>query len=229
MGLETTDTIAGLDSSSPLPSDVRRQGDDHLRLIKGVLKNIFPGSSGIGFDTVIQTTEQELNYLAGAKSNIQTQIDQITGEVEGSAGDLTAPTGTRLLFHQNVLPPGWVVDSNFHHRNVITSNTSGGEIAGTDDPLTWTHQHGTQDHTLTGGQIPGHVHPVWGHDAGAGGRLTWRAEEVVHQVFHPDDVGVGMDNGYTGYSGSSLPHNHGNTLSVTWTPRVTSVKIGIKT
>jgi hypothetical protein len=231
MGLESSDTIAGLDSSFPLSSDVRRNGDDHLRLIKNVLKKSFPGESGVGFSTVIQATEQEINYLVGVRSGIQAQIDGLTGDVEGSVGDLRAPVGTRLLFHQSVMPPGWVADLNFHHRNVITSSNSGGEIAGTDNPLTWTHQHGTQAHALNTGEIPGHIHAMWSHNAGAGGTLTWDSGEVVQASFHPTDVDNpgSYDNGYSGYSGGGLPHEHGNTLSATWTPLVTSVMIGVKT
>lgn len=44
MGLESATYIDDLDSSNPTSSDQRKQGDDHLRLIKSVLKNTFPNA-----------------------------------------------------------------------------------------------------------------------------------------------------------------------------------------
>ena len=38
MGLEIATRIADLDAAWPLGTDPRSQGDDHLRLIKGVMK-----------------------------------------------------------------------------------------------------------------------------------------------------------------------------------------------
>jgi hypothetical protein len=65
MGLETTSSIAGLNASWPLGGDDRRDGDNHIRQIKSVLKTIFPGSGGSGFSTPIIATETEINYISG--------------------------------------------------------------------------------------------------------------------------------------------------------------------
>lgn len=75
MGLETTNTIAGLVSSNPATSDPVYNGPNHFWLVKAVLKNIFPGAGGVGFATPITATEAELNYSSGLSSNIQDQID----------------------------------------------------------------------------------------------------------------------------------------------------------
>ena len=48
MGLENSSTIAGLNAAWPLPTDVKSQGDDHLRLLKSVLQAQFPGIYGSG-------------------------------------------------------------------------------------------------------------------------------------------------------------------------------------
>src|SRR5215471_19777326 len=45
MGLETGTYISDLVPTNPPSSDKRKQGDDHLRLIKSVLQNTFPGAS----------------------------------------------------------------------------------------------------------------------------------------------------------------------------------------
>lgn len=44
MGLESSTYIQGLTESWPPTADLKSQGDDHLRLIKGVLKNTFPSA-----------------------------------------------------------------------------------------------------------------------------------------------------------------------------------------
>lgn len=44
MGLESATYINDLTATNPVSSDKRKQGDDHLRLIKTVLKNTFPNA-----------------------------------------------------------------------------------------------------------------------------------------------------------------------------------------
>ena len=46
MGLETGTLIPDFNSSWPLGSDDVSQGDDHIRLIKSILQNVFPGNTG---------------------------------------------------------------------------------------------------------------------------------------------------------------------------------------
>jgi hypothetical protein len=81
MGLETATYIADLNSSNPTPEDLRRQGDDHLRLIKSVLQNTFPNA-----DAQVLATAAELGYLTGVTSNIQEQLD---AKLEEADLDLT--------------------------------------------------------------------------------------------------------------------------------------------
>jgi microcystin-dependent protein len=45
MGLETSTFINGLSASWPTSGELKSQGDDHIRLIKGVLQNTFPNAS----------------------------------------------------------------------------------------------------------------------------------------------------------------------------------------
>lgn len=75
MGLEVSTNIAGLVTTNPAMTDPVYDGPRHFWLIKSVLKNIFPGSGGQGFAIPIVSTEAELNYLQGATSNIQDQLD----------------------------------------------------------------------------------------------------------------------------------------------------------
>ena len=62
MGLESATYISELDSANPLATDPISQGDDHLRLIKAVLKNQFSGLSGT---TAVTADGAEMNLLDG--------------------------------------------------------------------------------------------------------------------------------------------------------------------
>ena len=74
MPLEITDTIEGLVSSNPIGIDSTTEGNDHMQLLKIVLKNIFPGAGGQGWAIPVTSTEEELNFSLGLTSNIQAQI-----------------------------------------------------------------------------------------------------------------------------------------------------------
>jgi microcystin-dependent protein len=59
MGLETTTYIDGLVSTNPTGSDVKSQGDDHIRLIKAALKATFPN-----INAAVTSTPATLNAPA---------------------------------------------------------------------------------------------------------------------------------------------------------------------
>jgi len=82
MGLETGTFIDDLIVTNPLSTDKRRFGDDHLRLIKKVLKNSFPTIDG----AVVPSLE-EINFLDGVTSAVQAQIDAKVdpGDIANSA------------------------------------------------------------------------------------------------------------------------------------------------
>lgn len=82
MPLETGSSIQSLDSSWPLGGDRTNRGDDHIRLVKSVLKAQFPGSSGQGFASPILATEEQINFLVGLTSNVQTQLNDLTQKIQ---------------------------------------------------------------------------------------------------------------------------------------------------
>ena len=81
--LESTDVFSGLDETSPRAGEDVNKGDDHIRLIKKCEKNIWPGAGGQGLSKPITVTEDELISLTGVTSNLQTQINALSG---GSSG-----------------------------------------------------------------------------------------------------------------------------------------------
>lgn len=136
MALETAVYIDGLVSSNPAATDGLGQADDHIRLIKSTITTTFAEIAGPVtanqdelniLDGALVTTD-EVNYLSGVTSAIQTQLDDkapladptFTGAV--NAGDKIVlgsweiwDSGTYLYFKygtNNVFR----MDSNGHFR-----------------------------------------------------------------------------------------------------------------
>ena len=116
MGLETTTTIDGLNSSWPVTADSRIQGDDHIRQIKQVLKSTFPGTTGNGFSVPIAATETELNYVDGVTGPIQEQLD--------AKAPLASPTFTGVPIVPNATVgtnSGQIASTNFVHTQIAAT------------------------------------------------------------------------------------------------------------
>lgn len=167
MPLESGTTIAELDALNPTGLDNISQGDDHLRLIKNVLKQQFPGEAGQGFAIPITATETEINFLENMRSNVQDQID---GLAAGAVTNLFAPEGTHMLFYDEVPPVGWTI-VKLRGMLVGVTNEEVDELIGTPlggtqggdpdaDPvnLNLQHKHATKGHQLVISEMPSHSH-----------------------------------------------------------------------
>lgn len=73
MPIETASYINGLDPTYPNEDDSTAQGDDHLRLLKAVLKNTFPALSA-----AVTATAAELNVLDGITATTA-ELNKLTG------------------------------------------------------------------------------------------------------------------------------------------------------
>jgi len=240
MPLEDGTTISALDRSFPLPDDPVHQGDDHITLIKKVLKAQFPGANGQGFAVPITATEEEINNLDGLDFNILDGFKFI-GSVFGNA--LTAPEGTILLFAQATVPAGWAQVTNASNcmlRHV--TDDSGGTFAGEDSPIefNWQHTHETSEHKLVNNELPSHSHAMfsgradnnapgvgvyqytagWWDNGSSGQNYTMKAS--------PNNVAPTV--GAVSLTGKNIPHNHGPTgqNGQIWKPRYLNVIKGRK-
>lgn len=79
MSLESATYISDLVSTNPTATDVKSDGDNHIRLVKAAVKATFPNVTG-----AVTPTHTELNYVDGVTSAIQTQIDT-KGAITGQA------------------------------------------------------------------------------------------------------------------------------------------------
>ena len=138
MGLETATYITGLVETNPLANDFIREADDHMRLIKSVLKNTFPNANA-----PINATPAELNLLVGqtgfpgvAGVNQQVQFNS-SGNFAGSSNltfDGTTLSAGALSVAGAFVAGNYTFDTNQivgagQDNFVLTYNNGSGEIS----------------------------------------------------------------------------------------------------
>ncbi len=81
MGLEVATDIDGLVTTNPPSSDDKRQGDDHLRLIKTVLKNNFKNTSGRSLYFPTASSKSASFVVASTDKNVLFLCDTTAGTI----------------------------------------------------------------------------------------------------------------------------------------------------
>jgi len=205
MGLETGSTISSFITSNPTSSDPVNQGDDHLRLIKSVLKAQFPSAAGNGFATAITATEAEINALHGLTN-------------------FYFASGTRMPFAQAAAPTGWTQDTsdNATNRMLRVVNTAGNGVGGSSSPIL-NNVVSSHTHTFTGNAMGAHSHS----DAGHQHTQLWKASTGGTTAGgDPNSVGntsVATGVGYANIQGASAGTPSGsisaNGSASDWKPR----------
>jgi len=227
--LEDGTTIESLDRSYPLPGDVVSQGDDHLRLIKKVLKAQFPGEGGQGFSKPITATEDEINNLEGLSANIMDILQFIGGTVTNA---LFAPEGTVMMFAQPSPPGGWRQRTSRHDYMLrVVSDATGGGIGGTDSPTTvdLKHSHTTAEMVLSMGQLP----PL---DANLILSVSSSTQSDNHSNINSVARGSGSSSSVTStpigvvFDGKNAAHGHGptGTFDKQWKPKYLNIIQAVK-
>jgi len=105
MGLETGNFISALVKTNPLSSDDVSEGDDHLQLIKKILKQTFPaGTDNVGVDQIAQ--------ILVAKATEPTIDTSASGHAVRAMGllwlDTSAGAGNAVLKMRNQANNDWV-------------------------------------------------------------------------------------------------------------------------
>lgn len=213
MPLETGDYISDLDDNYPLGGDPISQGDNHINLIKKVLKTTFPGALGNGYDSVITATEAELNYLGGVTFNVAAKISTIEGNIATLQATLPAPTGTRMAFHQAAAPTGWVQDTTYNDYMLRVINTAGGGAGGTDSPI-------------LNDKVPSHTHTFSASTSTDGAHSHSYTAPANYVASNGDRFAITVASGTGATTSSAGSHNHsvsgttaGNPSSSNWAPK----------
>jgi len=225
MPIETGSNIVDLDAIWPLGGDFVLEGDDHLRLIKFVLKAQFPGVGGQGFSKTITATEDEINYLAGLTGNVQDQIDAIIAD-----DAFVAPSGTSMPFYMATPPVGWTQDASNNDAMLRVVDTAGGGAGGTDSPISldWSHLHTTDAFALLETHMPSHNHQH-GYDSKIN-EGTQQAGAIKYGAVGRDGNASGIAWCTSNSKGGGTAHEHGDTNSQggVFTPKYIEIIIAVK-
>lgn len=154
MTVETASYISQFDTTLPTASDPKSEGDNHLRLVKSVLKTQFPN-----FGTAAMTASHtELNYMVGVTSSVQNQLnaralkagDTYTGAHNFTgASSVTGPTPTTGDSSTKLATTAFVAATAF--TAALPAQTgNAGKILNTDGTTaTWTNTF-TTSKSITG-------------------------------------------------------------------------------
>lgn len=115
MPLESASFINQLVQTNPVSADPVSQGDDHIRLIKAVLKTTFPN-----LNAAVTASPAELNKLDGTSVTTAdlNKLNQVTataaelnklGGFTGSTEDLNRISGASASSGPGVIPPGGII------------------------------------------------------------------------------------------------------------------------
>ncbi|MGK0419177.1 MAG: hypothetical protein ACJARV_000058 [Candidatus Pseudothioglobus sp.] len=170
MGLETATTISGLNASWPLGTDPVAQGDNHIQLIKDVLKQQFTGGA-TGLASPVTVTASEMNALAGSGAGGFTIQEQLAYTGANLSTTIRAPAGTCILLTSSANLPLWNRrpgrGSDSFLRIVGPTGVFGAGSGGSNSAsagLSQTIATGTTNSTVLGiSQIPSHTHGITAH------------------------------------------------------------------
>lgn len=211
-----------LNASNPLGTDFRREGDNHIRGIKSVLKTTFPNITG-----AVTPTQAELNVLAGT-GTAWGVVPQ--GCILMWSGTIAAiPSGYVLCDGLNNTPDlrdRFVVGAKQDDEGTAKSNIDGslqqsGGSTGTTTASAGTHSHAvTVDaHTLTEAEMPSHGHAVrTNSSAGSSSPNNYPGYSASRDTYtHTSalgaaDTGGGGSHSHTASSDSAGSHTHSVTV-----------------
>lgn len=123
MGLETGTYLSDLDANNPISSDKKKQGDDHLRLIKELLKATFPNATKPFYFPTAEGKSANFT-IAESDDNKTFYIDTSGGNVTATLPTLDAgDAGWKCTFLKIAGAfPSWVKAAS---GNVISGSLSG--------------------------------------------------------------------------------------------------------
>lgn len=181
--------ISQLNDSFPRNKDLIKEGDDHIRLIKNVLKSTFPGMNGsttitadklnkidsaLSFDSTTAQFNTDVKFVSGKRLDMNAnRITNLADPVEdtdavslkfvkNSIGGVAWPVGSIFMTNDSADP---AVTMGFGTWKKIPGRFIMGAGAGTDDNGTLRSfgngdQGGEYNHRITVDELPNHNHQV---------------------------------------------------------------------
>ncbi len=178
---------------------------------------------------------------------VMADFNFIVNQVNANAnptGTLTAPSGTRTVFHQAAAPVGWTIDGSIGDHTIQVNGAGGGAVGGVNGYSTmfnaqWTtdghavtlaempvHNHADAGHNH-GVNDPGHSHRVDGQNVTGGGALTYNgASSPILASTAVNTTGISIQTGFAAIqnSGSGAAHTHTKTFNALFVAMIMAAK-----
>ena len=196
MPLENASTIEQLDSTWPLGLDSSSRGDDHLRLLKAVLKAQFPGASGRGFSKPITVTEDELNDLPQKVADL---------------GKTLFPVGSVVMRMDAVNPATlyggtWQLITGDATITFGNGSAQSGNAIGNNNPSVPLPYH-SHSATFSGNQLPPHQHEIPINSIEGGPKSAVPAVNSGNTLMTTYGVSAGTPSGRVSVSAEGTPNS----------------------
>lgn len=222
MPVESATYINGLNASYPPATDLLTQADDHLRLIKSVLKTTFPN-----IDAPVTSTPDALNAVAanaipigvisiwyGSDVSVPTGWAICNGQVVArtdGAGNITTPDlrGRVVLGADGTNVPNTPLGATTATAASSAAGSHSHTITGGDH----SHTGGAHAHALSEAELPPHTHyTVVNAQSGTNILDTMSIAEEGPGSYHLKGVYSTPGTGISSSTGSGAAHAHGITV-----------------
>lgn len=149
MALEVATYISQLDPNWPLGTDKQDRGDDHLRLIKDVLKKTLAGPNGTGWEKAVTVSPDQLNAFNQRITDLENGLKNVY-----KVNDL-------MIRADNINPATLYPGTTWTRLNgefsmYLGNGSNGGTTTGSNSPVVPVPQH---NHGATATQVA-HSHSV---------------------------------------------------------------------
>lgn len=163
MGLEVATTIDQLNPNWPLPTDKRREGDDHLRVIKESLQGSFPELVGSTIVTKLMLDELPETGFASFLTELLKHVMPTGGIIEwsGAVGDI--PAGWVLCDGTNGTPDlrnRFIIGAGTGAGGTLAVGATGGANTATSTSTSPGTGQTTDAHVLTQAELPNFDMPI---------------------------------------------------------------------
>jgi hypothetical protein len=150
------------------------------------------------------------NGTTADATQVMADFNFLVNQINANAapvGALTAPSGTRTVFHQAAAPAGWVIDTSVtdHGLQVAAASGGGKTSSATAYSSFLSGNWSTSGHALTAAEIPAHTHNLTITTITSSGSTTGLAVGGIL-----GSVPVTTDGG----TGGGAAHTHAN--GTTW-------------
>lgn len=220
MPLESASYISSLEPTNPPGTDQLKQADDHLRLIKAVLKNTFPN-----LNAPVTATPAQLNNPPTIPIGVITAWYGIADNVPSgwalcNGSEVTRTDGGGLITTPNlvdrvVVGAGTIAAQGATAGNTTSSVTSGsaGDHTHTVSGGAHTHSGTCQGTALTTAQLPAHSHFTVKNGIGndvlsTGNHLSQERTLGGDTQYILNGNSTAADVGKTSTTGSGQTHSH---------------------